>query len=76
MKSIIQLTTVARVHAEGKGLLAGLQQLQLDRWVVTGDVIGVGQERFIVRERRIELAENGSVAGLVFVLDYPARASR
>jgi len=74
MESIIQLTTVARVHAERKGLLDRLQETKPDCWVVAGDVIAFGDQRFIVRERRIEVAEDGAVSRLVFVLDYPARS--
>lgn len=74
MESIIQLTTVARVHAERKGLLDRLQGTKLDRWIVAGDVIAFHDQRFIVRERRIETAEDGELTRLVFVLDYPARS--
>lgn len=73
MESMIQLTTVARAHAEQNGLLGRLQETKLGYWVVAGDVIAFGDQRFMVRERRIEVAENGELTRLVFVLDYPAR---
>lgn len=76
MKSIIQLTTTARDHGQRQGLLQRLESLRLDTWLVAGDVLALGdeaKERFQIRERRIELDEEGAVSALVFLLDYPAR---
>ncbi len=76
MKSILDLTATARRHAAEAGLLDRLERLQLQAWVGRGDLIelrtGMQRDTFVVRARRVLVAEDGDQT-LVFELDYPPR---
>jgi len=79
MKSIMELTHTAKDHAVRHALLSLLEKVQLDPWVVAGDIIAVGEEphgHFRVHERRIMIDEEGAVAAVTFKLDYPAYRPR
>ena len=76
MKSIIDLTAAARRHAVAAGLLDRLERLQLQAWVGRGDLVefrtGMQTDTFVVRARRVLVAESGNQT-LVFELDHPPR---
>ena len=76
MKTGIELTSAAQLHAARIGVAETLSALELGAWVQVGDLIemaaAVGGDAFIVRLRRVVVAINGGQA-LVFQLDHPPR---
>ncbi len=76
MKSSIELTSTARLHATRLGVAKALAALDLGAWVQVGDVIemapATGQDAFIVRLRRVVVASDGTRT-LLLQLDHPPR---